>query len=256
MNLGGLPTIMSEYPKNLILKADTHTVETALEDSSPVLIWLSPEGYSSPTDIRKALEEAANKYKNLKVFTIDVTSNPSLGERFEVGKRPLLIGWYNGEAVKRRNRPWATDIAGIVESLMQLVPVDQTKDAEESAENETKEKLVDSKPVAVTDATFETDVLKSELPVLVDFWAEWCGPCRMVAPVLEKLAGEYAGKVRIAKVDVDSNPGLSNAFQIRSIPTLMFIKEGKIVGQTAGALPEPDLRNAIEQLLALEMPAA
>jgi thioredoxin 1 len=250
---------MSDYPENLTLKADTKSVEIALDGSLPVLIWLSPEGYSSSSDLRKALEAAATKYKKkLSVFTVDVTENLTLGERFEVGKGPLLVGWYDGEVVKRRNRPWATDVAGIADSLVELLPVNQVVDDDDEAltEKESKDKIVNNKPVAVTDATFEADVLKSEVPVLVDFWAEWCGPCRMVAPVLEKLAGEYAGKVRIAKVDVDSNPGLSNAFQIRSIPTLMFIKQGKIVGQTAGALPEPALRDAIEQLLALEIPAA
>src|SRR5438093_40324 len=104
---------------------------------------------------------------------------------------------------------------------------------------------------AVTDADFETEVLKSETPVLVDFWAEWCGPCKQVAPILDKLATEFAGKIRLAKVDVDANPGLSQAFRIMSIPTLMFVKNGKIVGQQAGALPEHILRNAIQQLINL-----
>ncbi|PJF42096.1 MAG: thioredoxin [Phototrophicales bacterium] len=110
-------------------------------------------------------------------------------------------------------------------------------------------------PVHVTDQTFEAEVLKSDLPVLVDFWAEWCGPCRTIAPILDKLAKEYSGKVKIAKVDVDANPALAQAFRIMSIPTLMFVKEGKIVGQQAGALPEPVLRDALDQLVALKLPA-
>ena len=112
-----------------------------------------------------------------------------------------------------------------------------------------------TQPIKVTDATFQQEVLESDVPVLVDFWAEWCGPCRMVAPILEKLAGEYAGKVKIAKVNTDENQGLASAFQIMSIPTLMFVKGGKIVGQAAGAAPEPALRDALEQLIALEVPA-
>ncbi|MBI5929417.1 MAG: thioredoxin [Chloroflexi bacterium] len=114
---------------------------------------------------------------------------------------------------------------------------------------------MNNKPVHVTDATFEQEVLQSELPVLVDFWAAWCGPCKMVAPILDKLAGEFAGKVKIAKVDVDANPSLSGAFQIMSIPTLMFVKQGKIVGQAAGAAPEAALRDALNQLVNLQIPA-
>lgn len=113
---------------------------------------------------------------------------------------------------------------------------------------------MDTKPVAVTDADFQEAVIDHDLPVLVDFWAEWCGPCRMVAPILDKLAGEYAGKVRIAKVNVDENPGLSQYFQVMSIPTLMMFKEKHLVFSQPGALPEPAVRSLLDQLIALEIP--
>ena len=113
---------------------------------------------------------------------------------------------------------------------------------------------MDTKPVAVTDETFQEEVLDHELPVMVDFWAEWCGPCRMVAPVLEKMAEEFAGKIRIAKVNVDENPQLSQAFKVMSIPTLMMVKDSTIVFSQPGALQEPTVRDLIKQLIALEVP--
>lgn len=109
-------------------------------------------------------------------------------------------------------------------------------------------------PVQVTDATFQTEVIDQSLPVLVDFWAPWCGPCRAIAPALEKLAEEYAGQIRIAKVNVDENPGLSQTFQIMSIPNLMMIKNRTMVFNQPGALPEPVLRDLINQLIALDVP--
>lgn len=108
--------------------------------------------------------------------------------------------------------------------------------------------------LAVSDTSFENEVLKASGPVVVDFWAEWCGPCRMVAPVLDKLAKEFAGQIRIAKVNVDENPGLSQTFRIQSIPTLMMVKSRTIVFSQPGALPEPTLRDLIQQLIKLEVP--
>ena len=107
-----------------------------------------------------------------------------------------------------------------------------------------------SNTIKVTDASFERDVLQSTEPVVVDFWAEWCGPCRMIGPALEEISVEMAGKVKIAKVNVDENPGIAGKLGIRSIPTLMLFKDGKLAGQKVGAAPKGDLAKWIQQTAA------
>ena len=103
-----------------------------------------------------------------------------------------------------------------------------------------------SKPVKVTDSTFESDVIKSSSPVLVDFWAEWCGPCKMIAPVLDELAGELDGKLTIGKLDVDHNPDTAMAFGVMSIPTLLLFKDGKAVDRIVGFQPKAQLVKRLE----------
>lgn len=105
------------------------------------------------------------------------------------------------------------------------------------------------KALHVTDATFDAEVLNSTTPVLVDFWAEWCGPCRMIGPVVEEMAGEYEGKAKITKVDVDSNPQISTKFGIRSIPTLLIFKNGQMVDQIVGAVPKSVLKKQLDAQL-------
>ncbi|HXX62194.1 MAG TPA: thioredoxin [Bacteroidota bacterium] len=101
------------------------------------------------------------------------------------------------------------------------------------------------KPVEITDANFQTEVLDSTVPVLVDFWAVWCGPCKLIAPVVEELATEYNGKLKVGKIDVDNNPEVPLRFGIRSIPTLMVFKGGKVVEQVIGAVPKRNLLDKV-----------
>jgi thioredoxin 1 len=103
--------------------------------------------------------------------------------------------------------------------------------------------------VEVNDSNFEEVVLKSDKLVIIDFWAEWCGPCRMVAPIIEEISEEYEGKVLVAKVDVDTNPGISSKLGIRNIPTVMFFKNGEMVDKQVGAVPKSNFVSKIEPFL-------
>jgi thioredoxin 1 len=104
-------------------------------------------------------------------------------------------------------------------------------------------------PIHVTDSAFDKTVLQSTVPVIVDFWATWCGPCRTIAPTLEKLAKEYAGKLVVAKMDVDQNQQTPGHYGVQSIPTLLFVAKGKVIHQQIGAVPETMLREIVKQFM-------
>jgi thioredoxin 1 len=108
---------------------------------------------------------------------------------------------------------------------------------------------MNDEPIHVTDAAFEKSVLQNPLPVIVDFWAPWCGPCKMIAPMLEKVARENGGKLVVAKVNTDENPEYAMKYGVQGIPTLLFIFGGKIVHRQVGALPERMLREAVTQFM-------
>ncbi len=106
--------------------------------------------------------------------------------------------------------------------------------------------MATDKTVKVTDGNFDEEVLASDVPVLVDFWAEWCGPCRMIGPALEELASEFEGKIKVAKVNVDENPGLPAKFGVRGIPALFMFKGGEVISNRTGAAPKASLKGWIE----------
>ncbi len=106
-----------------------------------------------------------------------------------------------------------------------------------------------AKPIEVTDATFEEEVINSDLPVVVDFWAVWCGPCKMIAPIMEEIANDYEGKIKVAKLDVDNNPNVAVKYGIRSIPTVLFFKDGKMEEQVIGAYPKAHFIEKVSELV-------
>ncbi len=109
-----------------------------------------------------------------------------------------------------------------------------------------------SKAIVLNDQNFENEVLNSQTPVLVDFWAEWCGPCRALAPVIEEIAEDYDGKIKVGKLNVDENPGAPSAYEIRSIPTLIVFKDGAIVDRVVGALPKNQITDLVDTALELQ----
>ncbi len=212
-------------------------------------------------DFKTAFNKAATEHNDIIFGEVNPEKSPTLSEKFNYQNKSLLIGWYGDEAIVRRSRPWGSDLPGAIKTIQDAIVANASVEPEaeeqpEETQEETKAMAVLDKPMAVTDTTFEQEAIiaSNDMPVLVDFWAEWCGPCRMVAPILDKLAEEFAGQVRIVKVDTDKNPGLSQAFQIRSIPTIAIFKQGKLIFMQPGALPEPAFRDLIQQAIDVEIP--
>lgn len=181
---------------------------------------------------------------NLLVAKIRADENPQLVQRFAI-RAPTLVTFKNENEYSRAEMPNAADARTHANYVLGRAPKPETAPPKRAEHTEHAQDT----PLHVTDTTFAREVLNAPLPVMVDFWAEWCGPCRMIAPALEKLAREYAGRARIAKLNVDENPRTQAQYQVQGIPTLLLVKNGKIVDRIVGALPEAQLRMQMERLL-------
>ncbi len=224
---------------------------------SAALILISDGNDKLRGDFKTAFTKAADEEEGIVFGQVDPNGSRALRRRFDYQNRSLLIGMYRGETLWRRSRPWSTDLPDYIGQLKEAIAADAPPSEQEDPPEKEESAIAIDKPLDVTDASFEREAILAshELPVLVDFWAEWCGPCRQVAPILEAMAAEYAGQIRVVKVDTDANPGLSQAFQIRSIPTIAMFKQGKLIFMQPGALEEPHFRQLIQQAIELEIPA-
>lgn len=224
------------------ITTDDNSLDRVLGQDLPVMLVLYNQLDSS---LDAALKRTAKDYAGeILVTKVDVNSSPGTLKRFENPPLPALLTLDEGRVESRAGGITAGDIDAHADFLMGQGPLPKETVAQTQAKADSG-----AAPVPVTDSSFPRDVLESDIPVLVDFWAPWCGPCHMVAPVLDRIAAQYAGKVKIAKLNVDENPYTARQFQAMSIPMLLMFKGGQPVGKLVGAHPQPNIENLIKQAL-------
>lgn len=211
------------------------SLDRVLAAGLPVAVLFLPKQPAAALE-QKMNELARRHAGHLLVARIEAESNPASMHKYNVTTLPTLVG-IRSQAVATQS---AAVSAGELEEHVAYLLGQGPKPAARAEQTQ-----AGGKPIAVTDASFARDVMQSKLPVLVDFWAAWCGPCRMVEPSLEHMATDLAGKLRIAKVNVDENQGLAMRHGVQGIPTMLIVKDGKIVDRWSGALPEPALRQKV-----------
>jgi thioredoxin 1 len=216
-----------------------------------IIFW---NGRELAEAVNKQMMKLAKDYgEQMIVARVNVQENPQSAGRFAVGQTPLLVGLRDGQIVSRVEHPTAADL----QKAAQVAIGEADTTISTSEENPTSSPLsakkdspdVETRPVHITDATFESQVLRSSKPVLVDFWAPWCGPCHMIAPILDRLAREFAGRLRVAKINVDESPHYAGVYGVQGIPTMLMIQDGVVKDRLVGALPEQYLRQKIKTLL-------
>ena len=216
-----------------------------------IIFW---NGRDLPGDVNEQMMKLARDHgEQMIVARVNAQENPQSVGRFAVGQTPLLVAIREGEIVARVERPAAADL----DEQAQVVIGEAIPSAASAVGSTTSPPLsakknqpgAETRPVHVTDATFEAQVLRSDKPVLVDFWAPWCGPCHMIAPVLDKLARDFAGRLRVVKVNVDESPHYAGVYGVQGIPTMLMVQNGVVKDRLVGALPEQYLRQKVETML-------
>lgn len=197
-----------------------------------------------PADLREVMDDLAARYAG-RVLLVTLARNDATesASRFGVRRFPSLVTAREGRTVASREAVQPGDLKPHIAHLLGEGP--QPAPGATSQPETTSRRTVTGHPIAVNEADFEAEVLRADRPVLVDFWAPWCGPCRMVAPALESLARDYGHALKVVKVNVDENAGLAGRYRAMSIPTMIVINGGREVDRWVGALPENAIRSRV-----------
>lgn len=222
------------------INTDATGLQKILAQPQPVALFLYDGKIAPP--LAEALKDMANKHAGaLLVVRVDASENPDVHAAYDTPIVPALLtlaGSGETRRVKSRaERASAADIRAHVRHLLEDVPLPQQKKSGGSTKHKATGKSTPIKPVDVTDRNFKREVLQSKVPVLVDFWAPWCGPCRAIAPHIEQMAKQYNGKVKFVKLNTDQNQHTAQQFGIRGIPTFIVFNGGKPVDRITGADP-------------------
>lgn len=229
-------------PFDFPINATDDSLRTALAQASLplVAVFWSPRKVSRES-LDKVLEAAANAYAGeVLLMKLDIRDAPRTKARYAIDTVPQFLFFRHGSLVARAKglpsletlRPW-------IDYLLERGPKPSNQNRQQRQE----------RPLRVTDATFDQAVLQAKLPVLVDFWARWCAPCRSLTPVVQKLAISYADRALVAKLDVDANPTTARRYQVLSIPTLILFRDGREVDRVTGAQPLHVLQDRLEAVL-------
>ncbi len=229
------------------LITNDQSIDRVLSAGLPVMLIFLNDPATLAID--QTLNHLAKEYAGqLLIVKVMVKDSPISAQRYHISRTPALITLRDGNILTRSEGVSNDDLTKQAAFLAGKGP---RPGNDRPAANQAHSAQEDKRPRITLDATFERDVLQSSLPVLVDFWAPWCGPCRMVEPVMEKWAREYAGRVNIVKMNVDENPQTAAQYGVQSIPTMLVVKNGQIIDRWAGALPENALRNRVAPLLGI-----
>jgi thioredoxin 1 len=221
-----------------VLASSDMSLERVLNAGLPVAMIFYDR--QLPADLRQTLEDLARRYAGRALFvTLARNDAPQAASRFGVHQFPALVTMQDGKTRTSLDGVRQSDLESHIAFLLGEGPKPISRAADASPQREGS-----TGPVSVSESDFDREVLQSDRPVMVDFWATWCAPCRMVAPTLEKLACEQSS-LKIAKVDVDQNPGLASRYRTMSIPTMIVFQGGREVDRWVGALPESALRNRV-----------
>ncbi len=227
---------------NTPITTDSSNLTKVLVQTLPIALYLY-DSRSGNRALDEAISQAAKLYAGQALIVrVDVAANPQVQRDYGNLSAPALVTLAkdgSGRKVKSQAASIsASDIQTHVDYLLGKGPAPkQAAPAAKPSTPSTNGSSTSAKPQVVTDATFDSEVLKSKVPVLVDFWAPWCGPCRTIAPTVEQMAQKYAGRAKVVKVNVDDNPRIAQQFQVMSIPTLITFKNGNVIKRQVGANP-------------------
>jgi thioredoxin len=228
------------------INTNDQSLDRVLNTGYPVVLvfW---DGGSLDPNLEEVMQNVArNDAGRVLVAKVNARENPQTAAQMN-GPLPALITYIDGQEVTRAGGVTAATFRAHADHLLGRGPRPMSEPPR--SEPQKTNGHAAAQPVAVSDETFQQDVLESDLPVLVDLWAPWCGPCHMIAPIVEKIARDYAGQLKVAKLNVDDNPQTAMTYYVQGIPTLLIFKNGRVADRIVGAVPELLLRGKVDAAL-------